>query len=275
MKAETKAAGYGLRPFERVALGLSRLVNETEATKALQQLYLSQFGQRWVYQVTKNLLHHDGLERVAALNPPAGVLLCANHRSFFDSYIIALLLMRHRVPWVQRLYFPVRSNFFYERPAGVAVNALMGGLCMYPPIFRDPAKAAANKTALEQVTAVLQKPGTVVGMHPEGTRGKGADPYQLLPAQPGVGQVVLRARPTVLPVFVNGLSNDFVGQIAGNFRTGGKRGAPIIVVFGDPVDLGDLARGNPRPALYKRVSDRVLDEIRLLGEREKTLRAAL
>ena len=35
--------------------------------------------------------------------------------------------------------------------------------------------------------------GTVMGLHPEGTRGKGADPYTFLPAQPGVGRIALGA----------------------------------------------------------------------------------
>lgn len=262
-----------LSPFERIALGLGRFMNESERVKALQYAYLANFGVAWVSRCTSNLLHVDGLERVRRLDPPGGVLMVANHRSFFDSYIISLVLLSHRIPWARHLYFPVRSNFFYESATGVAINLLIGGGTMYPPIFRDRSKAALNKLALEGLIAKLRHKGTVVGMHPEGTRGKGPDPYELLPAQPGIGEVILKARPTILPVFVNGLSNSFVGQIVSNFRSGDKRGQPIWVVFGDPVDLGDLARGNLRPALYKRVADHVLDEVRRLGARERELRA--
>mgnify|MGYP001480307136 CR=1 FL=1 len=43
------------------------------------------------------------------------------------------------------------------------------------------------------VAALPDQPGTVVGLHPEGTRGKGPDPYTFLPAQPGVGKLALVA----------------------------------------------------------------------------------
>jgi 1-acyl-sn-glycerol-3-phosphate acyltransferase len=221
-----------------------------------------------------NLLHVEGLERAVELRPPRGVMLCSNHRSFFDQYILACILIE-RAPWMQRLFFPVRSNFFYETLTGMLVNLIVGGGAMYPPIFRDAARADLNKQALQKAIDLLQIYGNLVGVHPEGTRGKGPDPYQLLPAQPGAGQIALLSKATILPCWINGLSNDFVSQVLSNFRRGDARGEPIIVVFGDPVDLGELAEGRPRPAQYKRVSDRILEEIRKLGERERALRATL
>jgi 1-acyl-sn-glycerol-3-phosphate acyltransferase len=260
--------------FERAAIRLCRYVNEDERAKRVQSTYLREFGTRWVYHCTKNLVHADGLGRALALRPDRGVLLCANHRSFFDSYAISSKILG-KTPWCQRLFFPVRSTFFYERPAGVAVNAIIGGLCMYPPIFRDAERRAYNEAAVEKLSDFLHQPGTVVGMHPEGTRGQGDDPYQLLPAQPGVGQLILRAKPMVLPVFVNGLLNNVVDQVTSNFRAGGSKGRPVIMVFGDPVDLSEYEGQKPRAALYKRVADRVLDEIRKLGAREREIRAQL
>ncbi len=260
--------------FERAAIELCRYVNEDERAKFLQSIYLREFGTRWVLKGIGNLLHVDGLGRALALTPERGVLLCVNHRSFFDSYAVASPLMAN-APWCKRIYFPVRANFFYDRPAGVAVNAIIGGLCMYPPIWRDSARRAENDHAVEKMVDFLGQPGSMVGMHPEGTRGQGPDPYQLLPAQPGVGQLILRANPTVLPVFVNGLLNDVVEQIASNFRDGGKRGRPIVAVFGDPVDLSEFSGQKPRAALYKKVADKVTREIAKLGEREKEVRAQI
>jgi 1-acyl-sn-glycerol-3-phosphate acyltransferase len=260
--------------FERAAIRLCRYVNEDERAKAIQSVYLREVGTRWVQTCIKNLMHVDGLGRAVSLRPERGVLLCVNHRSFFDSYAVASHIMGN-APWCQRTYFPVRAKFFYEGPAGVAVNAVIGGLSMYPPIFRDAARRVENERAVEKMTDFLSRAGTMVGMHPEGTRGLGPDPYELLPAQPGVGQLIMRARPTVLPVFVNGLVNDFVEQIASNFRDGGKGGRKIIAVFGDPVDLSEFMTQKPRAAIYKKVADRVLDEIRKLGTREKELRAQL
>jgi 1-acyl-sn-glycerol-3-phosphate acyltransferase len=263
-----------LSRFERFALATLGFANRNPTAKRLQHAFHQRFGNLWVSACIKNLLHTDGLEAAAALRPPAGVLLCANHRSFFDQYVIMSVLYR-AAPWARRVFFPVRSNFFYETWAGLAVNFLAGGGAMYPPIYRQPARSALNKRSLDLVTELLAQPGVVVGMHPEGTRGKGPDPYQLLPAQPGVGQVIMRGRPTVVPVWVNGLSNDFFGQVVSNFRRDDRRGEPIILVFGAPVDFGDLLRGTPRPAQYKRVADRVREDLIRLGARERELRAAL
>ena len=47
------------------------------------------------------------------------------------------------------------------------------------------------------------------------------------------------------------------------------------MVFGEPVDFGDLLEANPSPRLYKRIADRSLDAIRALGAEEKEIRAKL
>jgi 1-acyl-sn-glycerol-3-phosphate acyltransferase len=270
VESETKSQ---LSSFESKALWLARLCNEHPRGKALQQAYYHSFSKHWVNLCTRNLLHLHGMERIQGLVPDRGVLVCANHRSFFDQYMVVLALLQH-TDLVHELYFPIRSNFFYETWSGVLVNALIGGMAMYPPIFRDPAKAEHNREGLDKIAGWLTRPGVVVGMHPEGTRGKGPDPYELLPAQPGVGQVIMRSHPVVLPIFINGLSNDFVGQIASNFRTGERRGTPIHIVFGAPVDFGDLLAGRARPAQYKRVADHVAETIRKLGQEERVLRAS-
>ncbi|HKA89077.1 MAG TPA: lysophospholipid acyltransferase family protein [Haliangiales bacterium] len=260
-----------LTSFERTVLAVCRFANENGAAKAAQRAYQRYVGGPFVRTVVERRLHMEGLDEARALSPPAGVLLCANHRTFFDQFIIAAALETN-VAWMRRLYFPVRSNYFYETWGGFVVNAVVGGLVMYPPIFRDAKKSDWNKAALEEIAAFLGQKGAVVGMHPEGTRGKGPDPYELLPAQPGVGQIIMRARPTVLPVWINGLSNSFGHEIASRFRAGGD---PIIIVIGKPVDFGTLLDGTPRPAQYKRVADHLRAEIARLGERERNLRPLL
>jgi 1-acyl-sn-glycerol-3-phosphate acyltransferase len=112
-------------------------------------------------------------------------------------------------------------------------------------------------------------------MHPEGTRGKGPDPYTFLPAQPGVGKVALIARPVVIPAFTLGLGNNIGQDIAWNFQRGARREHAVITVFGDPIDYSDLAAEKPRPTLYKKTADRFMAAIKQLSEREKELRADL
>jgi 1-acyl-sn-glycerol-3-phosphate acyltransferase len=119
----------------------------------------------------------------------------------------------------------------------------------------------------------LQQQDTIVGIHPEGTRGKGDDPYTFLPAQPGVGKVALLAKPTVIPLFVNGLGNKLLQDITRSRQKGSRRQYPVIEVFGAPIDYTDLQAEKPRPTLYKKATDRFMAEIKRLSEREKVLRA--
>ena len=121
---------------------------------------------------------------------------------------------------------------------------------------------------------MLEQPGTLVGMHPEGTRGKGPDPYELLRAQPGIGQVVLRAKPIVMPVFINGVQNDFLFESFRNYKPGMRKERPVIIVFGEPMDYSEFTAKKPRVALYKKCADRIREEILKLTEREKQIRAA-
>ncbi len=168
----------------------------------------------------------------------------------------------------------MRANFFYDRPVGVLLNYLVGAGTMYPPIFRDRSKADLNKDALDRVIKFLAEPDTVVGIHPEGTRGKGPDPYEMLPAQPGVGQMILHAKPIVVPVFLNGLSNDFLSDVRVNYRKDARRTNPVVMVWGQPVDYSELTTAKPRAALYKKCADKMRASILALRDRERELRAA-
>ena len=259
-----------LTPVERTALALCTYVNTNARAKLLQTAFHRQFGTRWIQAAIGRRLRFVGLSHATGLVADRGVLLCANHRSFFDQYVLMSVLYS-QASWPRRCYFPVRANFFYEEWSGIAVNAVIGGFVMWPPIFRqrDEAHAELNRRALDEICELASEPGTVVGMHPEGTRGKGPDPYQLLPAQPGVGQVVMKARPIVLPVFINGLGNDVARELTSRFDAKAPAERPIYVVFGPPVDFGALLDGTPRPAQYKRVADRIIDTIRALGEVER------
>jgi 1-acyl-sn-glycerol-3-phosphate acyltransferase len=263
-----------LSTVERVALAVCRFANEDPRGKAIQGWHHRWLGNPFVRAAVRRRLHIHGLEHVTGLRPDRGVLLCSNHRSFFDQYILMSVLY-DQADWPRRVYFPVRSNFFYEAWTGLLINGLIGGFVMYPPIFRDASCSDENKLSLDRLTAFLGDPGVVVGMHPEGTRGKGADPYQLLPAQPGVGQMIMRGRPIVLPAFINGVSNSVAHEFRMSYGPRARREREQIhIVFGPPVELGALLEGKPRPAQYKRVADKVLGEIAKLGTLEREKRAA-
>lgn len=263
-----------LTRFERAALQMGRFANERPLPKRLQLMFLRGVTKTWVRPAINRRIYVDNIDWLTKLDPDRGVVFVANHRSFFDMYVNTLALFDCGSQWIHRMFFPVRTNFFYEAPLGVAINFLIGGGAMYPPLYRDSAKSALNKDALDRVSQSLAQPGTLVGLHPEGTRGKGPDPYELLPAQPGVGQIVLQARPVVVPLFINGLPNDLRSGVLDTYRKDARREHPIILVYGQELDYSDLASQKPRAALYKRCSDRMLDAIRALSQREREIREA-
>ena len=262
-----------LSRMERAALALARFTNERPGPKKLQEEFLQQVAYRWVRPSLAARFLVDVIEEVVKREPDRGILMVSNHRSFFDQYSILLSIWMSKLSWGRRMYFPVRANFFYDNPLGVAVNYLIGGGVMYPPIYRQTERKELNDDALERSVRFLQEPGTVVGVHPEGTRGKGPDPYQLLPAQPGVGKIALLANPIILPWFINGLSNSIVDDVLATQKPGIRRIRPVIAVAGAPIDISDLLTSKPRPTLYKKAADRFMKRIAELGQREKELRA--
>ncbi len=258
-----------LTGFQRLAFAWCDAWNRNALLKRLGHAFLRSVGARWVYYCTRRLLHVEGAEHLAGLAPDRGVVIAANHRSFFDLYVVASVLLRS-TSWVKRMYFPVRSNYWYERPDAILANGLMSAWAMYPPVLRDPKKRAFNQYVVDYLKEAIQQSGTVVGLHPEGTRNKTDDPYTLLPSQPGIGEIIRVAQPVVLPVFVLGLGNDLPRQVRGNFD---GRGEPITMVFGRPLDLRAHFEQPPRLRTYVQIASVVRAEIMKLGQQERELRA--
>ncbi len=254
---------------ERLTFEVADRFNRDPRLKRASHAFLRTAGAAWVHHCTKNILHVQGAEHLTSLDPAGGLVIASNHRSFFDMYVIASVLLR-RTDFVREMYFPVRSNYFYEGAGGVVVNAVMAGLAMYPPVLRAPDKRAFNRYTMDALTQVATRRGAVVGYHPEGTRNKTPDPYTLLPANPGIGRLTHGARPTVLPAFILGLSNDFPRQVVGNF-TG--QADPVTIVFGAPMDLAELYAEPAEQRTYVRIAERIKDRIAELGESERTWRA--
>ncbi len=212
-----------------------------------------------------------GLEHIAPLGPHARILLLANHRSFFDFFtVLYVLFFRTKLP--RRLFFPTRGSFFYDHPAGPLVNLAMSAMRMFPPVLRDTKKRSWNEYMLKRTIDELRVPGTIVGLHPEGTRNKNDDPYALLPAQPGIGKVALAADfAHVVPVFVLGMSNELRKELVWNFTAAAEH--RISVRFGAPIDLSDLRKRPPKLTVAKRTADVCLDAIRTLAEEDRAARS--
>ncbi|MDB4939061.1 MAG: hypothetical protein JWP87_6033, partial [Labilithrix sp.] len=182
-----------LTRFERAAFRIADVLAAPKLTP-LSANWNSVVMGALIYSCGSRRFHIHGLENLAPFGKKDSILLVANHRSFFDFFTITALLY-WRTKLTKRIFFPVRQNFFYDHPLGPAVNFAMSGMRMFPPVMRDKEKKAFNTYSVARCIEELNRPeiGTVLGIHPEGSRNKGDDHYAFLPAQPGVGRVALGA----------------------------------------------------------------------------------
>ncbi len=225
-------------------------------------------GSLWIKIGTYNLMNVFGIENVSKTQTDKPLLLVANHKSFFDMYTVSSVLFR-QTKRPMRIYFPVRAKFFYDNPIGWLVNLVMGWFSMYPPFFReegDSTKREFDKYSMRRLVQICSegKPN-VIGFHPEGKRNLDEDPYNFYPAQPGVGAVIMKARPQVIPVFIAGLGNDLPRQVLGNW-TGGEK---VRLWFGEPIDLSEFYEKKDRLRTHKEIADFLMEKIGELGEKDK------
>ena len=194
-----------LTRFERVSFTVADFFARPALTP-LSAAWNSAFMGGLIYSCGGRRFNIQGLENLAPYGKNDSILLVANHRSFFDFFTITALCY-WRTNLTKRIFFPVRQTFFYTHPAGPFVNAVMSGMRMFPPVMREKEKKPFNTYAVERCIEELNRTdiGTVLGIHPEGTRNKNPDPYSFLPAQPrrrpdrprrdaGEGHPDLRAR---------------------------------------------------------------------------------
>jgi hypothetical protein len=76
----------------------------------------------------------------------------------------------------------------------------------------------------------------------------------------------------VIPVFINGLVNDLPRQVMSNFDGTGRQ---VLLVFGSPIDFGDLYAQRGTPKVHQAIADRTLEAISLLGAEERRRRSEL
>ena len=231
-------------------------------------------GSLWIYLATYNLMNVYGLEKFEKTDVKKPLLLVANHRSFFDMYTVSSVLFR-RTKRPMKLYFPVRAKFFYDSPVGWFVNLVMGWFSMFPPFFREDRevkKREFDKFSMRRLTDICSTgEAHVIGFHPEGKRNLEGGEYDFLPAQTGVGKIIMASRPQVVPVFIAGLGNDLPKQILGNWRGGEK----IRIHFGETIDLTEFYEKSDRLRTHKEIADFLMEKIKLLAEDDRRNRSDL
>lgn len=256
-----------LRPIERAGFKLARAMN-FGVWKRFWTFCQRHIGSLWIFLATYNLMNVFGIENVENSDPNRPVILVANHRSFFDMYTVSSVMFRRTTRPIT-LFFPVRARFFYDNPIGWFVNLVMGWWSMYPPFFREEGegeKRRFDKFSVRELIRISSKgEGHIIGFHPEGKRNLNSDPYSFLPAQPGIGKVILNADPQVIPVFIAGLGNDLPKQILGNW-TGGEK---VRIWFGEVIDLSEFHGKRDSLRTHKEISDFLMTKIADLGEKDR------
>jgi len=159
-------------------------------------------------------------------NIPAtgGVMLCGNHVSYIDPPALGSGATRP-------VHFMAKEPLFRVPIMGFLIRRV-GAF----PVRQHTADRAALRTAID-----LLKAGEVVGMFPEGTRNP--DPTNLMPAEAGVGMIVLKAQVPVIPVAL--VNTDKLLPQHSLFC----KFTHIKVVYGTPVPLDDLYEQSGREAV--------------------------
>lgn len=225
-------------------------------------------GSLWIKIATYNLMNVFGIQNVENSDSSRPLLLVANHRSFFDMYVVSSVIFRQTKRPV-KLFFPVRGKFFYNNPIGWFVNLVMGWWSMYPPFFREDKEVKKREFDKYSVRRLIQicteGEAHMIGFHPEGKRNLSDNPYEFIPAQPGIGKVIMEAKPQVIPIFITGLGNDLPKQIMGNW-TGGEK---VRVWFGEEIDLSEFYEQRNSLRTHKKIADFLMKKIGELGEKDK------
>ena len=216
--------------------------------------------------ISRRLKVH-GLEYLNDFDEDSQLILVCNHRTFFDFFVVSWITF-NKTPLPRRVFFPVRSTFFYSSWIGIPFCFFIGGYAMFPPIFREEKKRIFNQYALQRIRQELDSQGSMVGFHPEGKRNKDTDPYTFLPAKKGVGEVIYNTpKAKVIPIYIQGMSNQILGEIITNWFS--AKDHPIHVHFG-PAKQYDTFRNQKEHAdVHQAISEACMDEIQKLAHLHK------
>lgn len=255
-----------LSGMERFCFRVTHRMNQGRM-KSFMTFFQRHIGSLWIHISTYNLMNLYGLENFEKASHERPILLVANHRSFFDMYAVSAMLFR-KTNHPMKLFFPVRSMFFYDSLLGLFVNLVMGWFSMYPPFFYRNEQREFDKYSMRLlINLCAEGRGHIIGFHPEAKRNLEGDAWTYLRAQPGIGKIIKEANPQVVPVFIAGLGNDLPRQVLGNWRGGEK----IRIRFGEQLDLSEFMQKRDSVRTHKEIADFLMAKIAELGEEDKKL----
>ena len=183
-----------------------RLAREKGVSRPLYALM------RWLLTPFMRLyfgLRITGAERIPA---EGAAIVAPNHKSFWDSFFIAVATRRHLRFMGKSELFEGRMGKFYVRVGAFPVR-----------------RGEADAEALETARTVLRQ-GGVLALFPEGTRVR--DPDMLGSPRSGAGRLALEAGAPLVPAAITGTEKLFLGPIPKPRR--------VLLAFGEPIAVAAL-----------------------------------
>ncbi len=193
---------------------------------------------RWLYALVRGIvsplfrlyfrMHVSGADCIPA---DGAAIVAPNHKSFWDSFFIAVCTRRH-------VRFMAKTELIEARYGRLLVR--LGAF----PVRRGQ----ADEDALETARTVLRQDG-LLALFPEGTRIR--DPDELGHPRRGAGRLALETGAPLVPCAITGTEKIFRGGFPVPRR--------VQVAFSAPIPVSDLA---PTPdAAATLISDTVWPEV--------------
>ena len=153
-------------------------------------------------------LEVSGLDRLPAGGP---FILAANHHNYLDGVVLGVAVPRP-------ISFLVMPRVFHASPLHPSFHRRIGSI---PISLERP-----DPGAMKRILRVLGD-GGIVGIFPEGPFSREG---RLVPGQPGVAMMAMRAGVPVVPAAISGTYEALAGR-----RFHIPRGRPLAVRFGHPL----------------------------------------
>jgi 1-acyl-sn-glycerol-3-phosphate acyltransferase len=154
-------------------------------------------------------MHVSGSSHVPA---EGAAIVAPNHKSFWDSFFIAVCTPRH-------LRFMAKTELMQARYGPLLVR--LGAF----PVRRGEADADALETA-----RTILRQGGLLALFPEGTRIR--DPDELGHPRRGAGRLALETGAPLVPAAITGTERLFLGPLPKPRR--------VQVAFAEPIPVADL-----------------------------------
>jgi 1-acyl-sn-glycerol-3-phosphate acyltransferase len=188
----------------------------------------------------------SGAQRIPVSGP---AIIAPNHKSFWDSFFVAIATPRH-------LRFMGKSELFEGRWGRLLVR--LGAF----PVRRGQADQDALDTARE-----ILRQGGLLALFPEGTRVR--DSESLGAPRRGAGRLALEAGAPLVPAAISGTDHLFAGPF--------PRPKRVQVAFSDPIPVTELPAtpGAAGELIEGRVWPEVEEEFRRMRARPGLIAAGI